>query len=131
MNKRSFRLRAAFTLIEIMLVVVIIGLIAAIGIPRLAPLRDDASRTTAKAYITSLETAIGIYEMNMGSLPPSLDALITNPSGSSKWGGPYMKDKKIKPDPWGQSYTYTITQDDYEIVSAGPPGKNSPISSND
>lgn len=131
MNHTMSRCRSGFTLVEIMLVVIIIGMIAAIGLPKLIGLRSQAGEGMAKAYITNLETAIGLYEMNLGVPPPTLEDLITNTSGSSKWRGPYMKDKIIKRDPWDQPYSYTVREGEYEITSAGPPGKNLPISSND
>ena len=122
--------RAGFTLIEIMLVVVIIGLIAAIGLPKIMGNTEKARINTAKAQINMLSTGAMQFEMDVGAYPQSLDQLV-NSSGSSKWDGPYTNSGKIPVDPWGNAYVFSADAKGFEIKSNGPPGGGKPISSRD
>ena len=122
--------RSGFTLVEIMLVVVIIGIIAAIGLPKIMGKTDTARRNAAKAQISILSGSVYDYEMDVGSYPQSLDQLITS-SGSSKWDGPYTNNGKLPVDPWGNAYIYTADAKGFEIKSNGPAGGGKPISSRD
>ena len=121
--------RAGFTLIEIMLVVVIIGLIAAVGLPKIMGNTEKARINTAKAQINMLSTGAMQYEMDVGSYPQSLDQLVN--STGPKWDGPYTNSGKIPVDPWGNAYTYSADAKGFEIKSNGPPGGGKPISSRD
>lgn len=122
--------RSGFTLVEIMLVVVIIGLIAAIGLPKITGQTERARYRTAEAQIKNLATSVMQFEMDVGAYPASLDQLV-NSNGSSKWDGPYTENGKINKDPWGNDYTYTADAKGFEIKSGGAPGKGKPISSRD
>lgn len=121
--------RAGFTLIEIMLVVVIIGLIAAVGLPKIMGNTEKARTNTAKAQINMLSTGAMQYEMDVGAYPQSLDQLVN--STGPKWDGPYTNSGKIPVDPWGNAYTYSADAKGFEIKSNGPPGGGKPISSRD
>ena len=102
MNKNVSRKRkAGFTLIEIILVVVIIGILAGIGLPRLGGTSDQAKMAQAQGT-NMLSTAIVEYEILNGTYPTTLDGLLD----SSK-GGPFLSKKKVPLDPWGKPYTYT------------------------
>ena len=97
-NKRS-----GFTLIEIILVVVIIGILSGVFLNglKIGGRVDTANKTKAKATIASLSAAVQEYEINNGGYPASLDGL----NDESK-GGPYLQKKVIPLDPWGAPYQY-------------------------
>ncbi len=120
--------KSGFTLIELMIVVVILAVLAAAVIPRLAGRTQQARISTAKMDITgNISVALDLYELDNGRFPTSeqgLSALITKPSSSpvpTNWNGPYLKRKPV--DPWGTEYKYacpgTHTQD-YDLYSLGP-----------
>lgn len=123
--------RAAFTLLEIMLVIVIIGVIAAVAIGNLDPgaTADHAKRTATATQIGGISVAVERYYMDVGKLPPSLDALVSN-SGAKNWKGPYLK--KIKPDAWGDTFTYAPGGGRaYEVRSNAGGSEGGAISSKD
>lgn len=119
-----------FTLIELMLVIVIIGVLGAVVIPRFVGRAKDAQIAAAKTAINSnLAVALDLYEMDNGFYPATeqgVEALISKPSSSpvpQNWKGPYIKKKPI--DPWGNKYVYTcpgIHNEDYDLYSLGPDG---------
>jgi general secretion pathway protein G len=94
--------RSGFTLIEIILVVVIIGILAGIAIPKLGGKSEKAMIAQAQANIAALSMAIQEYEIMNGEYPASLDALLDESKG-----GPFMEKKVIPTDPWGTPYQYT------------------------
>ena len=100
--------RGAFTLVEIMVVVVILGILAATIIPQFVSSKQDAMINAAKADIANLENAIERFYINMDRVPSAeegLKVLAEPPSGEDKkWRGPYIKE--VKPDPWGRPYNY-------------------------
>ena len=96
LNKKS-----GFTLIEIILVVVIIGILAGIAIPRMGGKTEKAKISQAKSNITALGMAIQEYEMMNGDYPSSLDGLLDESKG-----GPYMEKKSIPSDPWEKPFIY-------------------------
>lgn len=112
--------RSGFTLIEILLVVVIIGILVGVAIPRLGGRVRQAEISRAKADIQNIGIALRLYELDNGEYPGALQGLITNP-GARNWNGPYL-DSGLPKDPWGQDYTYARTQTGYSLKSAGPPG---------
>jgi general secretion pathway protein G len=110
-----------FTLIELMLVVIIIGVLAAMVMPRLVGRSEQARVAAAKADINSnIALALDMYEMDMGHYPNSLDELLQKGSGGDNWKGPYLKKKPV--DPWGRPYDYKLSSDglDYQLCSKGP-----------
>ena len=96
LNKKS-----GFTLIEIILVVVIIGILAGIAIPRMGGKTEKAQISQAKSNIAALSMAIQEFEMMNGNYPSSLEELLEESKG-----GPYMEKKAIPKDPWGTPFTY-------------------------
>lgn len=122
-----------FTLIEIMLVIIIIGILVAMVVPNFAGRGEQARRAAAKADIeANLSTAIDLYELDNGRYPTTeqgLNALIEKPSSTPvppNWNGPYLKKKKIPQDPWGKDYVYicpgTHNTEEYDLYSYGPDG---------
>lgn len=127
MSQPVKKIRRAFTLIEILVVVVILAILAAIVVPNVISRIKDAKISAAIADIKAFDNAIDQYKLDMGTVPPSLDALITPPSPRGKWNGPYLKNiDHIPLDPWGHPYIYKVPGSDgreYDLYSAGPDGQ--------
>jgi general secretion pathway protein G len=109
MNKWSdSRQSDGFTLIEIMVVVVILGILAATIIPQFIGTTHDARVSAAKAHIAELESALERFNVHMDRYPTTeegLKILVEAPAGDDKkWRGPYIK--QLRPDPWGNLYQY-------------------------
>jgi general secretion pathway protein G len=97
MNRR----KSGFTLIEILLVVVIIGILAGIGIPALSGKSEKAKFAQAQGNINMLSMGVREYEIMNGDYPSSLDGLLDESKG-----GPYLEKKSVPTDPWGKPYMY-------------------------
>lgn len=113
--------KAGFTLVEILLVVVIIGILVGIALPKLSGRKREAEVAAARADIQAIGTALDLYELDNGSYPPSLQGLMADPGGTKNWRGPYLK-KNLPKDPWGNDYIYSKKDTGYELTSQGPPG---------
>ena len=113
-----------FTLLEILVVLAIIGLIAAIAAPQVFKSLGGAKSDSAKVQIESLSTAIDLYRLEVGKLPPDLDALIEKPSGEDRWNGPYLRKKVVPTDPWGNPFQYRAPGEnaDFDLYSLGADG---------
>jgi len=115
-----------FTLIEIMIVVIIIGLLAALVAPRLFGKLSTAKLSSAKAQIELLGTALDTFRLDTGRYPTTeegLKALREKPSGVENWSGPYLP-KEIPLDPWKKSYIYKSPGEhgEYDLISYGLDG---------
>ena len=118
-NKDIARKDAGFTLIEILLVVVIIGILAAVAVPRLGGRVGQSQIAAARAGVGAIGTAIDLYETDNGKLPESLQNLITK-GGEPNWNGPYLRKAESLKDPWGTEFQYTKNGNVYTVASAGP-----------
>lgn len=113
-----------FTLIEILIVVMVIGILVALVAPRLAGRSEEARQEAAKADIDGgIALALDIYEVDNGRFPAKLEDLLVKSPDAVKWKGPYLK-KGLPKDPWGSSYIYrfpgTRRPESYDLLSPGP-----------
>ena len=123
MKRSRLRDNRGFSLIEIMVVMIIIGLLAGLVGPKLFGQLGKAKQKTAKAQIEMIMAALDAYRLDVGSYPSQqegLEALIGNP-GDSEWAGPYLAKSQIPADPWNNDYIYRKPgqNSEIEIVSLG------------
>jgi len=122
-----------FTLIEMLLVVIILSVLAAMLMPRFTGRSEEAKRAAAAADVqANIASALDLYELDNGDYPTTaqgLQALIAMPVGEAApraWKGPYLKRKKGLKDPWGRPYVFRFpghkNPDDYDLFSVGPDG---------
>ena len=125
--KKRMRRQAGVTLIEMMVVVTIIALFAALVLPKMMHQADRARITAAHAQINAYLTALGSYKLDTGVFPTTdqgLQALRQKPEDVENWQGPYLQ-KEIENDPWGHAYVYRFPGehgDEPDIVSLGGDG---------
>ncbi len=123
--------RRGFTLIELLLVMVILGILAAIVVPKFANRGEQARQTAAKTQIGAFSTALSAFEVDNGYYPrgkDGLQALLQKPGDATNWRGPYLEEKGgIPNDPWGHPYLYECpgkhNTSGYDISSAGFDGR--------
>ena len=119
-TRRKIR-RSHFTLIEIMIVVVIIAMLAALVGPNILGNLDKAKAKSTKAQLVNLKNAVQQYYMDVSSYPSALQDLITNP-GNEKWNGPYLEAKSLPKDGWDNDFIYSVPGADnmpFDIDSLG------------
>ena len=119
------QLRRAFTLVEILLVMTIIAILAALVIPKMVGRSEQARQTAAHADLSSIKTALDAFEVDNGFYPKGIQDLVTLPSNAKNWHGPYLE--KIPADPWGNNYNYYYpgkhNTSSYDLSSVGPDAK--------
>lgn len=118
---------AGFTLLELLVVIVIIGMLASYVGPKYFAQLGKSETTTAKAQIEALAKAMDTFRLDVGRYPSNdegLAALTTQPDSAKGWNGPYLK-KGVPPDPWGRKYLYTfpVGNGDFQIQSLGKDGQ--------
>ena len=120
--------RAGVTLIEMLVVVTIIGLFAALVVPRMLKKSDTARITAARAQINAFMTALGTYKLDTGTFPTTeqgLQALRDKPADVNQWAGPYLP-QEIPIDPWGHPYAYKFPGehgDEPDVICYGADGQ--------
>jgi general secretion pathway protein G len=126
---RARRGQHAFTLLELLVVVAIIGLLAAYVGPKYFSQLGKSEQALAKAQIESFNRALATYRLDVGSFPSTeegLNALVAKPASQSaaKWNGPYLS-KAVPLDPWGKAYIYRVpgAKGDYDLLSYGKDGQ--------
>jgi len=125
-------LQGGFTLLEILLVVIIIGMLVGVAVVKLGGVSKEAKMTTTRRQIDAYKTAIGLYEFHNGNYPSTeqgLQALVALPGGTptpANWQGPYLDPPVIRKDQWGHDFIYKIPGQKlptgYDLYSAGPNG---------
>jgi general secretion pathway protein G len=118
----------AFTLVELLLVLVILGTLAAIVLPKFTGTTQRSRVTATQTQIATFKTALNAFEVDMGYYPKSLMELIQQPRNATQnWHGPYLESDVIPKDPWGNDYTYSFpgkhNPSSYDVSSAGPDGQ--------
>src|SRR5271170_6547025 len=119
--------QSGITLIEMLVVVTIIALFAALVAPRMLGQADKARRTQAHAQVNSFMTALGAYKLDTGTFPATeqgLNALRVKPENANQWAGPYLP-QDIPMDPWGRAYLYKYPGehgDEPDLISLGADG---------
>lgn len=127
MRFRSSRALGGFTLLELLVVMVIIGLLAAYVGPQYFAQLGKSEVKAAQAQISALSKALDTYRIDTGHYPSTeqgLAALNTKPQNEPKWGGPYLQ-KAVPPDPWGRPYLYKSPGEhgEYDLMSFGKDGQ--------
>lgn len=113
-----------FTFLEIMLVVVIIGILAALVGPRLVGRTNEARIEATRAQLNGIEQAIKSFEIDTGGFPKTLKELIEEPTDNSAWKGPYFDKEELPKDAWQQEFEYKFPGSNnkrtYDLWSKGP-----------
>jgi general secretion pathway protein G len=125
MLNKKLKPQQGFSLMELLIVMVILGMLAAVVGPTLWNKLGGAQRDTAKTQISNIEVALDSYRLDMFKYPSSLEELITNTSSDSKWQGPYLR-KGLPKDPWGNEYQYRKPGRegrDFDLYSYGADGQ--------
>ena len=120
--------QAGFTLVELLVVLVILGLIAGFATPQLLKYLSSAKTDAAGVQITQLGMVLDLYRLEVGRYPSEdegLDALRERPANAEKWDGPYVKKAESLIDPWGRPYRYRIPgqNGEYDLYTLGADGR--------
>ncbi|MBU2869352.1 type II secretion system major pseudopilin GspG [Colwellia sp. E2M01] len=114
--------KSGFTLVELLIVMVILGLLASLVAPKMFGKIGSSKQGTAKTQMELFSTSLDMYRLDLGNYPATLDELRS--SDKANWQGPYLP-KDIPNDPWGNSYIYKFPGDngEYDLISYGSDGK--------
>lgn len=122
---------AGFTLLELLVVIVILGLLIGFVAPAVLRQLGHAKDSVAKQSIAQLGSVLDLYKLDVGAYPSTQDglqALITQPEDTDNWSGPYLKTNALPVDPWGHTYLYDAPSTrnglDYDLCSSGSSGKS-------
>ena len=125
-------LHRAFTLIELLLVLVIIAVLAAVVVPKMVGRTEDAKIKATKGSIAGIKTALETFEVDNGRFPSTeegLQALVNPPPGMPNWHGPYVDKQNIAADAWGNPFQYRYpgqqNANGFDLSSTGPDGRES------
>ncbi len=124
LSRSQRRLRRAFTLLEVMLVLIILVVIAGFAIRNFTGVLDQANKRAATAQLAQLSSAVKQYQLMMQQLPPSLDALMNQPSDLANPGDWTKLLDKIPADPWNRPYEYKVNGSTFELRSVGADGQS-------
>ena len=127
--QRHHKHEAGFTLVEMLLVLVILGTLAAIVLPKFAGRTEQARITAAETQISTFKTVLDAFEVDNGFYPKGSDGLydlMEEPSNATDWRGPYLED--IPNDPWDNPYIYECpgkhNDRGFDLLSMGPDGRS-------
>jgi general secretion pathway protein G len=124
MRRRLSRNSAGFTLLELLVVLVILGLLAAVATPQVLNYLDRARTQAADIQINTLGSTLDLFRLDVGRYPTEqegLSSLVQVPPGLGNWHGPYVKKEEMLVDPWGNPYRYRRPGEhgDYDLYSLG------------
>lgn len=123
------RLSLGFTLLELLVVLVVMALIAAIVTPQVMSMLSGARSSSASLQIESLSSALNYYQLDVGAYPndeQGLVALVAAPNGVKNWRGPYVRKRAHLLDPWGRPFRYKVPgrQAPFDLYTLGADGKD-------
>lgn len=124
---QHLRRQSGYTLLELIIVMVVLGLLAAVATPQLLKILGGAKNNAVDLQMDALANSLTYYAIDVGSLPTTdqgLDALWNRPDDASGWNGPYVQKTAQIKDPWGRSYIYRLanTPAGFELISLGADG---------
>ena len=125
-SKRRVARHGGFTLVELLVVLAILGMLAALVGPQVLNQLGGAKSKSAAIQIRDFEQALELYKLDVGRFPGSnegLNALVRQPSSAKGWNGPYLKKDDVPMDPWGNPYQYRVSGSTIDISSYGADGR--------
>jgi general secretion pathway protein G len=125
MDMTSPARRSGFTLIELIVVIALVAVLAAVVAPNLLGKASDANRKSATVQIEKISNAVELYRLETGQYPESLDDLVTRPAGLERWNGPYVRKQSRLQDPWGNRLVIEVPgrNGSFDIISYGGDGR--------